>query len=209
MKMLYLSIVMLTFAGLMFLLRFVGVWEWFNPSRMDILNLVLALGGIALGMPSTIQMFCGKPKIILGVGKREAAELTTLIGEIFNYPHSSKFLNKLGVRTEPAQDVWANFKIVEHGTRRQVFTPPLLPSIYTYAGPESQRAVIPASAVPGVFRIAVIDKEKKKVFAYESEQELLPGLYIVAITVGVGTDEYVMERNIQILNTYPYAAWVS
>jgi len=164
-----LGIILILLGILVFALRgFFGVfpdnWEW--------VGIVLAGVGLLMGVPSTLQMMMGRPKLILDFDRIEKGEGRTLAIFLKNpqlgNPQSGKksIWRKLGFKRETIESLTASFCIVEIGTRKVMTQPIMHARIYSDDDPtdvgNNRIALPPTLSFETCVMIAMWNDAKKK-----------------------------------------------
>lgn len=174
-------------------------WQWLLPLIIGVVALVLAVSPF-------LQMIYGAPRIVMSfeIDDRDLSRYFCFC--VWNVPITKGLLKALRVRREQAQDIAANFKILEQGTDRIVCPSTSSYSIKTQKGKVEERISLPASLIPAAFPILFISKDRPSEvhICKESKQVLSVGAYKVIATLYVGEKTLTQEQKFVIGDKYPY-----
>ena len=186
------------------------VWQWiawFNEPPWGLIGVLLAMIGIVMAASPFLQMIYGQPNLRLGFSATENETNKILRAEIFNQPLESGILYQLGVRTSPAEDVWADFDVHDPITGEEIYKADSLSSIHVWNGTVSQRVVLPASLIPAVFHLASFNKKDRHARLEGAPDQLPAGAYRVTIKIHTGVTTYRDRRTFRFKGTPPYLYW--
>jgi len=174
---------------------------------MVIAALVIGILALLVGLLTVSRMMWSSPKLKFTFTIEDMEKLRYYDCEIHNVPITNKFLRKMGVRREPAQDVTAAFEILERETMK-VICPLTIAFIKTQTGVGAQRIVLPASFFPPMFAIIYVDKNTNEVSVMRENKFLLPvGAYIAQVTVAEGQHTHIGWCNFIVDDKHPFVYW--
>lgn len=179
--------------------RFPDNWEW--------VGIILAVVGIAMGVQPFLKMWYGNPKLEFRFDIEDTPPFCFYECHIFNVPITNKFLRKMGVRRDTAQDVSAAYEILKKPTG-EVVCPSTTVQIKTQTGVVAQRIVLPASYSPSIFAIFYLDKNTSEAFVARDNKLLLPmGSYYARVTVVEGEEIFITGCNFTVDDKHPFVYW--
>ncbi len=168
---------------------------------ISILALVVAL----MAFPTVLQVFWGKPKLIIDFGVQEVKGGKVLQGELYNQPIRSKLLQILGIRRMVADDIVVSFSI-KNGSNAIA---EIIPSLISHAGiAPAQRISLPPSIFPSQFGIAIVEDAEGLVRVFEQDKILGLGLYRVFVEATVECKTITAQRDFKVINKPPFAVWI-
>ncbi len=168
---------------------------------ISILALVVAL----MAFPTVLQVFWGKPKLIIDFGVQEVKGGKVLQGELYNQPIRSKLLQILGIRRMVADDIVVSFSI-KNGSNAIA---EIIPSLISHAGiSPAQRISLPPSIFPSQFGIAIVEDAEGLVRVFEQDKILGLGLYRVFVEATVECKTITAQRDFKVINKPPFAVWI-
>ena len=172
--------------------------------------IAILMSGVAL--PAAFQMFWGGPLVRFGFSEYDGPEGRRLLCEISSVPVQNRFLQKCGVRREPAI-ISARFRIYEAGSNRVVLDTTQA-RLVDY-GDEDNKGSIRATVVDnfGVsFVCAMHTKDNNHANAIDLFKEiapdLAPGRYRVDIDVICGHKTFSHSREMTVGVRPIHTYWV-
>jgi hypothetical protein len=110
------------------------------------------------------------------------------------------------VRTEPAEDVFAGFRILEAG--REIYATLKPENIHREEGEPTARSTIIASNNGGKVPIVRLENSTKSVFVGESSDRSLPeGKFDVVFSVHFGAQNLELKGCMRVNDKHPYVYW--
>ena len=176
---------------------------------MIALYIILGIIVLLIAIRPLLQVKMSSPKISVKFSVGEQTNATAVLQcEIYNTPITNKFLNLYRIKRKTATDIVASFFINEFGSNR-IVSPGMVPEIIPYSGSRSQRITLPASTVPVVFGVLLVDRDKGQVkpFGRSRVTAIESGRYSVLITITVDGKNYDITKNFSVITEYPYANW--
>jgi len=215
---LLLPIILIILGLLVFALRgFFGAfpdnWEW--------VGIVLAGVGLAMSVPSILQMIMGRPKLILEFD-RIAQGNERHLGVFFKNPQlgnpeegKKSVWRKLGAKRDTIESLTVSFRISEVGTGK-IIIPIMHARIYSYDDPTdvgSHRIALPPTlSFETTVMIAMWDEDKKKAIVpgdrARSSVELSGGIYRILIIVVVDGEPQKYSRQFVVGDIADALIWV-
>jgi len=159
--------------------RFPNVWEW--------VGILVAVVGVAIGVPNLLQRIFGRPKLLREYDKYVRGQERGLMVFLKNPPLEKKsFLKKFGVRRETISSLSASFRILKGG---KTIVNIMHCRIYTDDDPTNagswRIALPPTFSWSTSIMVAMWDDAKKKAIligdTVRSQVELSAGQYRMAI----------------------------
>ncbi len=210
---LLLAIILVILGLLVFALRgFFGVfpdsWEW--------TGLVLAGVGIAMGVPSVLQMTMGRPKLMIDFDRVVKDQERSLAIFLKNPQLEKKSVwRKLGIRRATIQSLIASFRISEAGAGK-VIIPIVQARIYSDDDPtgvgSNRIALPPTLSFETCVMIAMWDAVKKRAVVpgdrLRQAVELSAGIYRLEVIFVVDGDPQTKFREFIVGNTADDLVWV-
>lgn len=210
---LLLAITLVVLGLFVFALRgFFGVfpdsWEW--------TGIVLAGAGIAMGIPSVLQMTMGRPKLMVGFDRVVKDKERSLAIFLKNPQLDKKSVwRKLGIKRDTIQSLIVSFRISEAGAGK-VIVPIMQARIYSDDDPtgagSNRIALPPTISFETCVMIAMWDEVKKRAVVpgdrLRQAVELSAGIYRLEVIIVVDGDAQNKFREFIIGNTADDLVWV-
>ncbi len=210
---LLLAIILIILGILVFALRgFFGVfpdsWEW--------AGIVLAGVGLAMGVPSILQMILGQPKLMFDFDRVVKGKERALAIFLKNPQLGKKSVwRKLGVKRDTIESLTVSFSISEVGTGK-IPIPIMHARIYSDDDPtdvgNNRIALPPTLSFETCVMIAMWDEVKKKVIVPGDRNrpsvELSAGIYRVEVIIAVDGEPQTEFRKFVVGDTADDLVWV-
>lgn len=210
---LLLAIIFVVLGLLVFALRgFFGVfpdsWEW--------AGIVLAGVGLAMGVPSILQMVMGRPKLLFDFDRVVKDKERSLAIFLKNPQLGQKSVwRKLGLKRDTIESLTVSFRIMEGGTGR-IAVPIMHSRIYSYDDPtdvgKNRIALPPTLSFETCVMIAMWDESKKKAIIpgdrIRTSEEISNGVYQIEVIFAVDGEPQKEFRQFIVGNTADELAWI-
>ncbi|MBA7613942.1 hypothetical protein ES703_21201 [subsurface metagenome] len=208
-----LAIILVVLGLLVFALRgvlgiFPDSWEW--------AGIVLAGVGIAMGVPSVLQMAMGRPKLMINFDRTAKGEERFLAVFLKNPQLEKKSVwRKLGIKRDTIESLIVSFRISEVGTGK-IILPIMQSRIYsdddtTDVG-KNRIALPPTLSFEASVMIAIWDKDKKRAIIpgdrLRPSVEISAGVYQITIIFVVDGEPQTKFRQFIVGNTADELDWI-
>lgn len=172
---------------------------------------IIALAVAIMVTPTALQMFFGKPQLLVKTDNWKVNDNTVLGCTIINMPIKKGFLYKLHVVRTVAEDVAVSFQILQSGNRNVIF-PRTYTNITTFYGTTAKNVRIPPSVFQSFFPIVMVIEQNGLAFILSDQDKDIPitlGEYIVNIEVVTNINCLIREFIFIVDNKEPYIKWRS
>lgn len=191
---------------------FTDTWEWIG-FFLAVIGFPIGVVAFLMAVQPFVKMIWGRPKIFIAFDDKVLNGVKVLQCSFMNVPITRGILNRLRIRRDTAEGLFALFDIKNAATGEEVFS--ALAYIYSQEGEATQRIDLPASWMPARIAIMMIAEDGTVHPAYlphskeADEKALGTGLYNVHVTVEVAESKTEARAAIVIQSEEPYAYWVN
>ena len=202
-----LGVLLLALVG--FLGRFPDNWEW--------VGIVLAGVGLAMGVPSVLQMVVGRPKLMVDFDRVVKGNERSLAIFLKNPQLEKKSIwRKLGIRRDTIESLIVSFCITEVGTGKVMTEPIMHARIYADDDPtnigKNRIALPPTISFEASIMLAMWDETKHKAIIpgdkLRRSIEVATGVYRIEVIFVVDGDPQKEFRQFVVGNTADDLVWV-
>ncbi len=160
-----------------------------------------------MAVPPLIRMIWGRPKILVHYEIEDMVDCRFLTCHVYNEPILKGFLYWLRVPRDSAEDVRAEFEVLDYNTNK-VMCSKITTSIKTQTGVAMERISLPASVLPATFPIVFAPREIGLVGVANDARTHLPiGRYEARIEILFSNILYKKKRSFLVIDKYPFVYW--
>ena len=215
---LLLAVILIILGLLVFALK--GIFGVF-PDKWEWVGIVLAGVGVLMGTPSILQMYMGKPKLLVEFDKivkdRERNLAIFLKNQQFGNPLQGKksFWRKIGVKRDTIESLTVSFRVSNAGTG-DILIPVMQARIFSDADPSKlgtwRTTLPPTLSFETCVMIVMWDESKKRAIVLgdqtKSSVELLKGIYAIIVTIAIDGEPRYYSRQFIVGDTADDLTWV-